>query len=64
MTIKWPENSPVKDLTRFNGFQLLAWDFNPRWAVRSSINTQIEFANRIINCWLTVKVPSEQTASE
>jgi hypothetical protein len=29
MTIKWPENSPVKDLTRFNGFQLLAWDFNP-----------------------------------
>jgi hypothetical protein len=48
MTIKRPESPPDKGLTRFNGFELLAWDFNPRWAMRSSVSTQIEFANRII----------------
>jgi hypothetical protein len=39
MTIKQPENPPDKGLTRFNGFELLAWDFNPRWAMRSSVRT-------------------------
>jgi hypothetical protein len=52
MIIKLPENPPEKDLTRFNGFELLAWDFNPRWAMRSPVITQIEFANRIMNCGL------------
>jgi hypothetical protein len=28
-------------LTRFNGFELLAWDFNPRWAMRSSVSTNL-----------------------
>jgi hypothetical protein len=52
MTIKRPESPPDKGLTRFNGFELLAWDFNPRWAMRSSVSAQIEFANRIMNCRL------------
>jgi hypothetical protein len=33
------ENPQARGLTRFNGFELLAWGFNPRWAMRSSINT-------------------------
>jgi hypothetical protein len=37
LAIDRPEPLPIKDLTRFNGFALLAWDFNPRWAMRSSI---------------------------
>jgi hypothetical protein len=45
-----PEFFTSEDLTRFNGFELLAWDFNPRWAMRSSVSTQIEFATHgIIN---------------
>jgi hypothetical protein len=57
MTIKRPEIPPGKGLTRFNGFELLAWDFNPRWAMRSSVGTQIEFANRIMNCRLIKHLP-------
>jgi hypothetical protein len=48
MTIKRPESPPGKGLTRFNGFELLAWDFNPRWAMRSSFSPLTEFANRIL----------------
>jgi hypothetical protein len=45
---EWLKCLLFKDLTRFNGFELLAWDFNPRWAMRSSIGTQIEFASSIL----------------
>jgi hypothetical protein len=38
----------IQGLTRFNGFELLAWDFNPRWAMRSSFSPLTKFANRII----------------
>jgi hypothetical protein len=59
MTIKRPESPTGKGLTRFNGFELLAWDFNPRWAMRSSVSTQIEFANRIMelraNTWKSLQ---------
>jgi hypothetical protein len=48
MTIERLKCLSFEGLTRFNGFELLAWDFNPRWAIRSSVSTQIEFANRII----------------
>jgi hypothetical protein len=58
MTIERPESPAGKGLTRFNGFELLAWDFNPRWAMRSSVSTQIEFANRIMNCGLLGAVPT------
>jgi hypothetical protein len=29
MVIGWLKHLPFEDLTRFNGFELLAWDFNP-----------------------------------
>jgi hypothetical protein len=48
MTIEHLKSVRFKDLTRFNGFELLAWDFNPRWAMRSSVSTQIEFTSSII----------------
>jgi hypothetical protein len=49
MRIERLQYLPARGLTRFNGFELLAWDFNPRWAERSSIRTQIEFASSIIS---------------
>jgi hypothetical protein len=49
MTIERLQCPSFKGLTRFNGFELLAWDFNPSWAMRLSISTQIEFTNRIIH---------------
>jgi hypothetical protein len=52
MTIERLQSLSFKGLTRFNGFELLAWDFNPRWAMQSSIITQIEFASSITNCRL------------
>jgi hypothetical protein len=48
MMIECLQRLSFKGLTRFNGFELLAWDFNPRWAMRSSVSTQIEFASSII----------------
>jgi hypothetical protein len=43
MTIECLQCQSFKGLTRFNGFELLAWDFNPRWVMRLSGSTQIEF---------------------
>jgi hypothetical protein len=61
-----------RDLTRFNGFELLAWDFNPRWAMRSSVDTQPPKIDRIyrkvkdevaLEAWLIV-AENQQTFLE